>query len=160
MSDQYRPLKDAFGRFATGVAIASCIDRSGSGAAITVNSFASVSLDPPLVSWCLEESASTYAKFMDAEHFAISVLHTDQRALSDHFAQYPVKEPDLSEFESWVTGAPVLKRRLAAFDCRVCDRVKAGDHVILIGEVVKFDSSDGDPLIYFASGYQTRTKLT
>ena len=58
------------------------------------------------------------------------------------------------EYETWATGAPILKDRLAALDCRIVDRLSAGDHVILLGEVVQFDSRPGAPLLYFASDYR------
>ena len=156
MNDQFRPLKNAFGRYATGVAVASCVSPAGTRAAITINSFASVSLEPPLVSWCLETRASTNETFMSAACFGISIVYADQREVSDYFAKFSVKEPSEDEFDQWDTGAPILKRHLAAFDCRVHARHEAGDHVIFIGEVVKFASHDGEPLIYFASQYQRR----
>ena len=155
MSDQYRPMKDAFGRFATGIGVAACRQENGDFTAITVNSFTSVSLEPPLVLWCLETKASAYPAFMGADSYSISILRADQQAISDRFAYYapPPIKPD--EIEIWETGAPILKQRLAAFDCKIYQRHKAGDHVILIGEVVKFDSAPGAPLIYFASNYHT-----
>lgn len=158
MTDKYRPLKDAFGRFATGIAVAACRNGDGDIKAITINSFASVSLDPPQVLWCLENRASTYSSFMSADSYSVSVLRADQRAVSDYYAGYlpdPIKEDG---FETWVTGAPIMKERLAAFDCRVVARHDAGDHVILVGEVVRFDSKDGKPLIYFASNYYQGTE--
>lgn len=158
MTDKYRPLKDALGRFVTGIAVAACRNGNGEIKAITVNSFTSVSLDPPLVLWCLENRASTYTSFMGADAYSVNVLRADQRAVADHFAGYlpdPVKE---DEFETWVTGAPVMKERLAAFDCKIVARHDAGDHVILVGEVVRFDSVNGKPLIYYASNYVQGTE--
>ncbi len=153
MADPYRPLKTAFGRYATGITVVSCAPPDQDAVAITVNSFASAALEPPLVLWCIEKRASTFGAFMAADHYAVSVLCAGDRAISDRFAAHEPGPPSEAESEVFVTGAPLLKRRLAGFDCRVVDRHEAGDHVILIGEVLKFDSVNGAPLIYYASRY-------
>lgn len=152
MSDPHRPLKNAFGRFATGVTVAGCAGPDGAPVFITVNSFASVSLTPPLVLWCIERKASTFPAFMAANAYSISVLHAGQQLASERFAAHsPMVSPD--EHETWETGAPILKERLAGFDCRIVQRHMAGDHVILVGEVTRFDAQAGAPLLYFASRY-------
>ena len=153
MTDKYRPLKDAFGRFATGIAVASCRKADGSIAALTINSFTSVSLEPPLVLWCLENRASAYSAFMAADHYGVSILRADQEAASQRFARFLPEGPKDEEFERWSSGAPILKERLAGFECKITARHEAGDHVILVGEVTRFDSAKGEPLIYFASNY-------
>lgn len=153
MTDPYRPLKDAFGRFATGVTVAGCRGPDGAPVLMTVNSFTSVSLEPALVLWCIESKASSFSAFMAADAYSISILHAGQQIVSDRYARFGSEPLRPEEVESWATGAPILKDRLAAFDCRVVDRHKAGDHVILIAEVVEFEARDGSPLIYFASRY-------
>lgn len=155
MTDQYRPLKDAFGRFATGIGVAACAREAGGYSAITINSFTSVSLNPALVLWCLEKRASAYTDFMAAGSYSVSILSARQKHLSERFARYQPEPLDAEEIEVWDTGAPLLKNRLAGFDCKITTRHKAGDHVILIGEVVRFDSVEGMPLVYFASNYHT-----
>ncbi len=158
MTDKYRPLKDAFGRFATGIAVAACRNGDGEIKAITINSFTSVSLDPPLVLWCLENRASTYTSFISAERYSVNVLRADQRAVSDFYAGY-IKDPIAEDgFEVWKTGAPVMKEHLAAFDCKIVARHDAGDHVILVGEVEQFHSEEGKPLVYYASNYYQGTE--
>jgi flavin reductase (DIM6/NTAB) family NADH-FMN oxidoreductase RutF len=153
MTDPFRPLKNALGRFATGVALAGCADRAGRPVLLTVNSFTSVSLAPPLVLWCIEKKASTFLAFMAAPGYSINVLKAGQRALSDRFAAHAPEPIGADEVERWITGAPILNDRLAAFDCAVRDRHDAGDHVILIAEVLRFDAGPGAPLLYFASRY-------
>ena len=153
MTDPFRPLKNAFGRFATGVTLAGCQRPDGSPLMITVNSFTSVSLNPALVLWCLENKASSYDAFMASPSYSISVLAAGQQALSERFAGHAPTPLGKNEFEVWETGSPIMKNALAAFDCRIVDRHMAGDHVILIAEVVKFSSRSGAPLIYFASRY-------
>ncbi|MEL6789309.1 MAG: flavin reductase family protein [Pseudomonadota bacterium] len=151
--DIHRPLKDAFGRFATGITVATCRNAEGATVAITVNSFTSVSLEPPLVLWCLETKARTYDDFMAADSYGISVLRADQRALSDRFAGYPAPGSTPPAMRDGPTGAPLLEDCIARFDCRIVDRHPAGDHVILIAEVVDFHSEPGAPLVYFSSTY-------
>ena len=153
MTDPFRPLKNAFGRFATGVALAGCRDAQGAPVLLTVNSFASVSLEPPLVLWCIEKKASTFGAFMASPSYSLNILKADQQALSDRFAAHDPPPLQSIEYEAWTTGAPILRERLAAFDCLVKDRHEAGDHVILIAEVVRFDAGAGAPLLYFASKY-------
>lgn len=153
--DGFRPLKDALGRYATGIAVASCRADDGQCVAMTVNSFTSVSLDPPLVLWCIEKTASRYNAFMEAEHYGISILNAEQQEISDRFARFTSVEQKGVEMEDSASGVPLLRSCLAAFDCRVVDRHEAGDHIILIGEVCGFRSEEGAPLIYFASQYGT-----
>ncbi|MEE4212834.1 MAG: flavin reductase family protein [Parvularcula sp.] len=153
MSDPYRPLKNAFARFATGITVVSCLDREGRALGITVNSFTSVSLEPPLVSWCLDDLTSVAGAFLVADAYAVSILAAEQEALSNRFAT-PGQHGFLAEEgETYASGAPLLKGRIAGFDCRLADRLKVGDHTILIGEVVHFDARDGEPLVYAGRQY-------
>ncbi|MEM9168575.1 MAG: flavin reductase family protein [Pseudomonadota bacterium] len=153
MSDPHRSLKDSFGRFATGVTVVTCRSKDGTVSALTVNSFVSVSLEPPLVLWCVERRASLFSRFFEADNYAVSVLRADGQALSNRFAGRNPPPLEGREIEIWTTGAPLLKARLAGFDCRVVDRHDAGDHVILVGQVLRHDARAGAPLTYFASGY-------
>lgn len=153
-NDPFRPLKNAFGRFATGVTVAACVNPRGGFTAITVNSFASVSLAPPLVLWCIEKNASSFGDFAAAKGYSISVLTDVQQSASERFAQHAPAPLAAHEYEIWKTGAPILKERLAAFDCEIVDRHRSGDHVILVGKVLQFDSRAGAPLLYFASNYE------
>lgn len=153
VNDPFRPLKDAFGRFATGVCVAACADGRGGITAITINSFTSVSLDPPLVLWCIEKKASTFPAFASAASYSVSILGDAQQAISERFARHEPQPLAPHEYEIWRTGAPILKERLAGFDCEIVDRHQSGDHVILVARVVQFDSFAGAPLLYFASRY-------
>lgn len=153
MPDPFRPLKDAFGRFSTGVTVATCRRRQGGFAAITVNSFTSVSLSPPLVLWCIETKASTFDDFNNSPSYAISILSDAQQSVSQRFAAHAPVPLSPDEYEIWSTGSPILAERLAGFDCEIVDRHRSGDHVILVGKVVQFDSRAGAPLTYYASSY-------
>ncbi|MEM1409611.1 MAG: flavin reductase family protein [Pseudomonadota bacterium] len=153
MSDPFRPLKNAFARYTTGVTIVSCLGADGAPIGITVNSFTSVSLEPPLVSWCIDDGSSVASHFLHADHYAVSILASNQQHLSDRFAT-PGQHAFLEgEGQTYKTGAPLLVGRLAGFDCRVAERLKVGDHTILIGEVAHFDSADGQPLVYVGRRY-------
>ncbi|MFZ5618075.1 MAG: flavin reductase family protein [Pseudomonadota bacterium] len=153
MTDPFRPLKDAFGRFATGVAVAACVNGRGGHTAITINSFTSVSLAPPLVLWCIEKSASSYPDFAAANAYSISVLSDRQQSVSQRFARHDPEPLAPHEYVVWKTGAPILAERLAGFDCEIVDRHHSGDHVILIAKALQFDHFPGAPLLYFASRY-------
>ncbi|NNU17183.1 flavin reductase family protein [Parvularcula sp. ZS-1/3] len=160
MSDPFRPLKNAFARYTTGITVVSCLDAERKAIGITVNSFNSVSLEPALVSWCLDDHTSVAKAFLQADHYAVSILAADQEEMSNRFAtpgQHAFKE---GEGEVFQTGAPLLKGRIAGFDCRLADRLKVGDHTILIGEIVHYDSFDAEPLVYCGRNYIKGPKIS
>jgi len=148
-----RDFRHALGTFATGVTIVTAMSADGRPYGVTCNSFASVSLNPPLALWCIERRASTFPAFMAAAAYSINVLRADQEAMCERFALHMPAPLQTAEYEVWETGAPILKERLAALDCRIIDRHAAGDHVILVAEVVRFDARAGAPLLYFAGQY-------
>lgn len=126
------------------------------GLGITANSFASVSLDPPLVLWCLDTASNRFAEFSDAQSFAISVLSADQEALARRFAADAVIPGGDPHFVAAPNGAPWLEPSAARFACQAHARHQAGDHVILIGRVVAFNGPSDGPLLGFRTGGFTR----
>ena len=143
----------ACGRFATGVAIAGAIDSSGVPHGLTVNSFSSVSLDPPLILICLGHAIAAIDVFRQSRHFGLSVLREDQCELSERFA---VRRDDRFESLAWrrgETGVPLLDGALAAMECETRHRVAAGDHDIFIAEMLRATVGEGRPLIHFAGEY-------
>jgi len=147
-------LRAAHGRFATGVAVVTACDTQGERHGITVNSFTSVSLDPPLVLYCLAREAFGFAAFAEAPAFAVNVLALEQKDLSDRFAR-EVRDayPDLA-VTTWATGSPVIEDSLAAFDCTREAVHDAGDHLIVVGRVERFALlREAEPLIYFRGAY-------
>ena len=144
----------ACGRFATGVTIASVVDAQGSPHGLTVSSFASVSLDPPLILICLGHAVSAIHHFRAATHFGINVLAEDQRALSERFARRGQDRFDGVAWQPGVTGAPLLPGVLAAIECAVHRIVPMGDHDILVGEMVHAHIHHGEPLLYFGGSYR------
>jgi flavin reductase (DIM6/NTAB) family NADH-FMN oxidoreductase RutF len=153
-SDQFRR---ACGRFATGVTIASVLDFSGTPHGLTVNSFSSVSLDPPLILICLGHAVTNIEDFRAAEYFGISVLSEEQRDLSERFAEKGHDRFNGTPWHSGKTGVPLLDNTLAEIECAVHHRFTAGDHDILVGEMVAARVADGEPLIYYASRYRKLT---
>lgn len=151
--DPYRAQKDAFARYPTGVTVVSCAPPGRGPLAITVNSFTSVSLAPTLVLWCIDKGTSVFGAYEAADNYAVSILAAGQAEASNRFATPGRHDFEAGEGEVFETGAPLLRGRLAGFDCRVEARHDAGDHVILVGRVVHFDARAGKPLIYAGRQY-------
>jgi len=142
-----RDYRMALGSFATGVTVVTCAAADGRRTGLTVNSFTSVSLEPPLVSWCLHDGAEGFEIFDTAGYFAVNVLAVDQRELVQHFA---TRRPDKLEgmpAEAGKGGAPLLHGCVARFECRRAGRVEAGDHVIYLGEVERYARFAREPLV-------------
>ena len=144
----------ACGRFATGVTIASVLDSQGMPHGLTVNSFSSVSLEPPLVLICLGHAVTTIDAFRESKHFGINVLREDQQALSERFARKGYDRFDGLEWVRGETGVPLLPDVLAAMECEVLQRLPAGDHDIFVAAMVRAAVAEGEPLIYYASRYR------
>jgi flavin reductase (DIM6/NTAB) family NADH-FMN oxidoreductase RutF len=144
----------ACGRFATGVTVATCLDADGLPHGLTVSSFCSVSLDPPLVLICLGHEVAIINQFRAASHFGISVLGESQRDLSDRFARKGHNRFEGVNWRRGETGVPLLPGVLAEMECAVNRRVTAGDHDIFIGQMVRSHVAEGHPLIHFASRYR------
>lgn len=154
MIDQ-RKFRDALGKFATGVAVVTALRADGSKLGITINSFSSVSLMPPLVLWSIDKASAHFETFVNADRYNIHVLAAGQEDASRHFAG-----PFADQFEDVSHtldghGLPVLDHCLARFACVSFKRIDAGDHIVLIGKVEDFDSQDGGALTYFSSRYAT-----
>lgn len=143
------------GHFPSGVAIVTTCQPDGRPAGLTVNAFCSVSLAPPLVLVCLERDADTHGYLTAAGVFAVNVLEQDHgETLSRRFATWGVEEKfEGVAYHAEQTGAPVLDAALAWLDCRVTQRVAAGDHTIFIGEVLEANAHEGQPLVYYRGGY-------
>ena len=139
----------ALGCFATGVAVVTALDERGEKIGITVNSFNSVSLDPPLVLWSVGEDSLSYGSFVDAEHFAVNVLATHQRAICERFAESGNDKFADLDCRTGVAGVPLLPEFSAVFECRTEYRYDGGDHKIIVGRVLRFEDRESDPLIFY-----------
>lgn len=137
----------ALGCFATGVAVVTALDEDGAKVGITINSFSSVSLDPPLVLWSVAEDSQTYGVFVRAEHFAIHVLASDQEELVDRFASRDENKFDGLRCRDGINSVPILQDCAACFECSTQHIYPGGDHKIIVGRVQRFIQRDGEPLI-------------
>ena len=152
MADQ-QDFKNALSRWASGVSIVTTRSGNGEPAGFTASSFTSVSLDPPLVLFCLDNQAASLPAFEKAAGFAVNILAREQEALSNRFASRSSDNKfDGVEYEAGLLGSPVLKGSLAVLQCRLHDRVPAGDHLILIGRVESVSTEDHPPLLYYRGG--------
>ena len=150
-------LRDALRFWTTGVSIVAAAHQ-GQRHGMTVNSFASISLEPPLVLVSLEKSTRTHDLVTAAGAYAVSILGQGHQALSDRFAGRETEESDRFlgiETVEGPSGSPVLADALAAFDCRLDSTYDAGTHSLLIGRVVALAQRDGqEPLLYFNRDYR------
>ncbi len=147
-SDSFR---GALGSFATGVTVITT-DSSEGPIGIVANSFASVSLDPPLVLWCPAKSSRRFEHFAGSRRFAIHVLGQDQRDIAAAFVKSKTAFDDITWHKSHC-GIPLINGALATFECSLHADHDAGDHLIILGEVTKCHHRPGAPLIFHAGHY-------
>ena len=158
-ADDPAAFKATFGRFATGVSVVTCAPKDEAPRAVTISALASVSLDPALAMFCLEERAVVLSAILRAGHFALNILAEDQSDLSNHFSgEHEIGSEH--ETEVWESGAPILRRALSVADCELLDTFGVGDHVVLMGRVLQVGyRDDTSPLIYYGGGYGKFSKL-
>ena len=150
-----RALRNAFGRFATGVCVVTASSEQSGPMGMTINSFSSVSLDPPLVMWNLQSNSECFELFTTAKQFAINILADDQ---IEHSRRYSRKgehglRPD--DYRIGSNGAPVLRGALATFECDLWRNYDGGDHLLLVGRVKALHNRPtGKPLLFFSGAYR------
>ncbi len=148
-----RHFRDVMGTFATGVTIITTIV-DGVTHGITANSFTSVSLDPPLVLFCLGCSSTNFDAFMTTDCFAVNILADGQSELSSRFAMYEGDRFEGIRWSHWTTGAPILDGVVAAIDCHCEARHDAGDHILIIGRAARAELlTDVPPLLFHRGAY-------
>ncbi len=148
-----RDLRHAFGSFATGVTIVTTLDDEGSPCGFTANSFASVSIDPPLLLVNIAKSAYGCSAFTRSSGFVVNILAHSQRELSNLFASAGVDKFATVDWQAAATGSPIIADVIAWFDCEHFQQVDAGDHIILIGKVVGYDHNTHAPLGFCRGAY-------
>jgi flavin reductase (DIM6/NTAB) family NADH-FMN oxidoreductase RutF len=146
-------LRRAFGKFATGVTVVTAVLPNGRKLGFTANSFASVSLDPPLVSWNYRKVSPHMEALMGCEHFLVHVLAAGQQDLSHRMSRPADDKFHGLPVEQGLGGAPRLQGSLATFECKLWKTVEAGDHVIFIGKVLQYGHTDGQPLVFVNGNY-------
>ncbi|MEW2398251.1 styrene monooxygenase/indole monooxygenase family protein [Streptomyces sp. NPDC046862] len=153
-----RELRRALGQYATGVTVVTARAADGRKVGMTANSFTSVSLDPPLVLWCPGKNAPSTPDFTAATHFAVNILAADQHHLSRQFATPADDKFAGAAIVEGVAGTPVLDGAVARFECRTVQCLDVGDHIVMIGEVERYDAPGGDPLVFHSGSYRLAAK--
>lgn len=149
-----RYFRNALGRFATGVTVVSAATPDGTPVGLTVSSFNSVSLNPPLVLWSLSLASSSLALFRQCERYVVNVLSAEQIALARRFATGKSHErfAGLAACHA-PRGTPMLADCAAWFECGNRSQYAEGDHLIMVGEVLHCGHSDAAPLVFHAGGF-------
>lgn len=148
-----REFRNALGQFATGVTVITTKDAEGRPVGVTASSFNSVSLSPPLVLWSLDKSSGSLEAFTGNGHFAVHVLAAGQEDVSNNFARRGEDKFSAIECGTGEGGSPLLPECAARFQCQLAYQYDGGDHIILVGEVRKFESFDRPPLIFHGGRY-------
>lgn len=155
MSFDSLQLRNALGRFATGVCVITAAPRGHKPFGLTVNSFSSLSLTPPLVLWSLQKTSDTMDAFRVSSHYCVNILAYEQRSLSTRFARKGEHALKQSEYFDGKTGLPVLHGALASFECEMDARHDGGDHIILVGRVLEMHvQSGGHALLFYEGAYR------
>jgi flavin reductase (DIM6/NTAB) family NADH-FMN oxidoreductase RutF len=150
-----RHYRNALGRFPTGIALVTTLTGEGQAIAMTINSFASVSLNPALVLWSLDRSSECLDAFSSGEGYGVHFLREDQQDLSHRFSRKDRHDLSDVSYEIGLGGAPLIRDCHAWLDCRVHARLDGGDHVILIGRVQEFGYQENvEPLLYYKGAYR------
>ncbi|MFT5133879.1 MAG: flavin reductase (DIM6/NTAB) family NADH-FMN oxidoreductase RutF [Gammaproteobacteria bacterium] len=150
-----REFRNALGTFATGITVVTTTNDKLEPVGITVNSFTSVSLEPPLILWCLDNEADSHGAFSACDNFTVHVLHEGQEVISQIFSSENNDRFAGLEWEQGEFGSPVLKDFATCLNCRTEKKYDAGDHIILLGRVISFESHQHKkPLIYHGGAYQ------
>ncbi len=147
-----RAFRDALGCFATGVTVITTMSEAGP-LGITANSFASVSLDPPLVLWSPARKSARFPAFEAATHFTVHILAHDQKEMSNAFAGQGLEPFKDFDFTEGLGRAPLLDGCAARFQCTHSAGHDGGDHLIVVGQVEICETWDRAPLVYYKGGY-------
>lgn len=155
MNLDQRQLRNALGQFATGVCVVTANSADLGPFGMTVNSFSSVSLAPPLVLWSLRNDSECYAAFTQARYYTINVLRQQQQDLSNRYASPDEHRLLPGHYRIGKTGSPVMRDVLCSFECEIWQRYDGGDHTILVGKVLETDTRpSGKPLLFHGGLYR------
>ena len=148
--------KKALQLWASGVAVVTTSSEKFGIQGMTVTAFSSVSINPPQILVCINDSADTGVGIHESKYFAVNVLKSDQQDLSNQFAGGSNQQQrfENTDWKAGITGAPILNNSLMSLDCKVVEKVLAGTHWIIIGEVQECVCRSGDPLLYYRGAYR------
>jgi flavin reductase (DIM6/NTAB) family NADH-FMN oxidoreductase RutF len=149
-----RLFRHALGSFSTGVAIVTTLSDAGEKVGLTINSFTSLSLDPPLVLWCLAGGSESAGLFRPSRQFTVNILAKDQRPLGEIFASNSNDRFRDVALAGDPGDAPIIGGCVAWFECRVEDIFEGGDHLIITGRVRRFSCREGAPLLFHKGEYK------
>ncbi|QBY04506.1 flavin reductase [Thalassotalea sp. HSM 43] len=150
--------RNALGKFPTGVTIITS-KHGDEQIGMTISSFNSVSLNPPLILWSIDKSARSLPAFTDSKNFAVHVLADDQQELSNLFARQGADKFAAASIETGIADVPLLTEYCARFQCEVEHQYDGGDHIIIVGRVLDFDvDEDKDPLVFHSGRYAQLVK--
>jgi len=150
-----KDFRNALGGFPTGVTIITALGKNGQKIGMTVNSFNSVSLTPRLILWSIGKNTNCFDDFMAAKAFAVHILASDQKDLSERFATTGVDRFADIECTEGLSGTPILPHYSACFQCKTAQQYEGGDHIIITGEVLKFSDNKLDPLLFYRGSYNS-----
>jgi flavin reductase len=156
MSVNISEFKNALKLWASGVTVVTANSPLQGPKGMTATSFSSVSVDPPQILVCLNRATDTGAVVLDTDYFAVNILHSAQQAVSDQFAGAATQEQRFAEV-AWEAGSynlPLLTDALVSLECKLVQKVLAGTHWIIVGEVENVISRSGEPLLYYHGAYR------
>ncbi len=154
MTIDTKKFRDALGHFATGICVATVASEREAPIGMTINSFSSVSLEPPLVLWSIQYNSECFASFEAVDKFALNVLSSEQEALSKAYSKKGEHELASAHYHLGRTGSPLIRDAMACFECRVWARYPGGDHLIIVGEVLEFTTrATRKPLLFYKGKY-------
>lgn len=155
MSFDPRELRNALGRFATGVCVITTVTDTQQAVGMTANSFSSVSLDPPLVLWALQNNSDIYQAFATPRYFSINVLAQEQLDLSNLYAKKGEHLLESDHYRLGKYGSPIIRDALVSFECEMHATHEGGDHQIIVGRVRDMCSRPtGEPLLFYCGAYR------
>jgi flavin reductase (DIM6/NTAB) family NADH-FMN oxidoreductase RutF len=153
MSVDPAKFRQLLGHFATGVAVITADDAAGQPVGMTANTLVSVSLDPPLISLCIDHAAEMHRTLSQVETFSVNILAASQEAVSRRFAEQGSRRFEGIGFSRSERGGIILDGVLAHLECERVAEYPAGDHSIYLGRVVGGSTTEGEPLLYYRGGY-------
>ena len=145
--------RKTLGQFATGVTIITTLDADGEAIGVTASSFNSLSMHPPMILWSLDKASYSRPAFEQAEFFNVHVLGLGQDQLSNRFSKPKTDKFDGIKTQKGLGGVPVLPDHAALFECKTAHIYAGGDHIIIVGEVVKFSRNAQNPLVFHRGQY-------
>ncbi|TDQ42922.1 flavin reductase family protein [Aureibacillus halotolerans] len=152
MADHQQTYKDVMSKYPTGVTIVTTTGEDGEPVGLTVNSFASVSIDPLLVLWSIDDHVNSKNIFANAKGFAVHILAEEQGDLCWTFARKDVDRFASCKWSLSPNGLPIIEGAKAVLQCDTYQAVPAGDHTVMIGKVIDIENSDRTPMIYYHRG--------